>query len=120
MARTINVQFAGNWAPVVDVVIDKVGKYAYTMGLPNDPRTTPVIMDVSLDVRTKVQPLLCRGPCFGHFMHQCLETEVSAVIHSEFHCCGLLSLGCPGAYCALSIHDRKPHKLSPGVHSPCV
>ena len=51
MARTISMQFEGNWSPVSDIVVDKVGKYAYIIGSPHD---TPVIMDVTLDVRTKV------------------------------------------------------------------
>eukprot|EP00884_Botryococcus_braunii_P017936 jgi/Botrbrau1/4826/Bobra.0325s0040.1 len=53
-ARTINIQLEGNWAPLTDIVIDKVGKYAYTVGNANEGQSTPVVMDVSLDIRTKV------------------------------------------------------------------
>ena len=55
MARTICMQFEGNWTPVTDIVVDKVGKYAYVIGSPHDAAATPVVMDVVLDVRTKVQ-----------------------------------------------------------------
>ena len=54
MARTISMQFEGNWTPVTDIVVDKVGKYAYVIGSPHDAAATPVVMDVVLDVRTKV------------------------------------------------------------------
>ena len=54
-ARTICMMFEGIWTPVVDIVVDKVGKYAYVIGSPMDATgATPVIMDVTLDVRTKV------------------------------------------------------------------
>ena len=49
------MMFEGIWTPVVDIVVDKVGKYAYVIGSPMDVTgATPVIMDVTLDVRTKV------------------------------------------------------------------
>ena len=48
------MQFEGNWAAVADVIVDKVGKYAHVIGSPLDTASTPVVMDVSLDVRTKV------------------------------------------------------------------
>ena len=48
------MQFEGNWTPVTDIVVDKVGKYAYVIGSPHDAAATPVVMDVVLDVRTKV------------------------------------------------------------------
>ncbi|KAK9808775.1 hypothetical protein WJX72_003363 [[Myrmecia] bisecta] len=54
LARTICMQFEGNWTPVTDIVVDKVGKYAYIIGSPHDVAATPVVMDVTLDVRTKV------------------------------------------------------------------
>lgn len=50
------MQFEGNWTPVTDIVVDKVGKYAYVIGSPHDAAATPVVMDVVLDVRTKVPP----------------------------------------------------------------
>ena len=49
------MQFEGNWTPVTDIVVDKVGKYAYVIGSPHDAAATPVVMDVVLDVRTKVR-----------------------------------------------------------------
>ena len=55
MARTICMQFEGNWTPVTDIIVDNVGKYAYTIGSPHDTSVTPVVMDVSLDIRTKVR-----------------------------------------------------------------
>ena len=55
MARTISMQFEGNWTPVSDIVVDKVGKYAYIIGSPHDTAITPIVMDVTLDVRTKVR-----------------------------------------------------------------
>lgn len=54
--RTICMQFEGNWAPVTDIVVDKVGKYAYSIGSAHDTAITPVVMDVSLDIRTKASP----------------------------------------------------------------
>ena len=39
---------------MTDIVVDKVGKYAYTIGSPHDTTVTPVVMDVTLDIRTKV------------------------------------------------------------------
>jgi len=66
LARTICMQFEGNWTPVTDIVVDKVGKYAYVIGSPHDAAATPVVMDVVLDVRTKVQAHIRRLPCsFG-------------------------------------------------------
>jgi hypothetical protein len=54
-ARTICMQFEGNWTPLVDIVVDKVGKYAYVIGPPHDVGgRLPIVMDVTLDVRTKV------------------------------------------------------------------
>ena len=55
VARTINMQFEGNWTPVSDIIVDKVGKYAYIIGSPQDTAITPIVMDVTLDVRTKVR-----------------------------------------------------------------
>ena len=52
----ISMQFEGNWTAVTDVIVDKVGKYAHLIGSPHDSAVTPVVMDVSLDVRTKVCP----------------------------------------------------------------
>ena len=54
VARTLHMQFQGNWTPVTDIIVDKVGKYAYIIGSPHDTAITPIVMDVTLDVRTKV------------------------------------------------------------------
>lgn len=51
-ARTVNIQFDG-LAPITDVVVDKVGRYSYSVSNANAGQLT-VIMDVSLNVRTKV------------------------------------------------------------------
>ena len=48
------MQFEGNWNTIQDVIVDKVGKYAYVNGSSHDNTSTPIIMDVSLDIRTKV------------------------------------------------------------------
>jgi hypothetical protein len=54
LGRTISMQFDGNWTPVEDIVIDKLGKYAYAIpGISGGP-ATPFILDVALDVRAKV------------------------------------------------------------------
>ena len=50
------MQFEGNWNTIQDVIVDKVGKYAYVNGSSHDNTSTPIIMDVSLDIRTKVRP----------------------------------------------------------------
>ena len=62
------MQFEGNWSTIQDVIVDKVGKYAYINGSTHDNTTTPIIMDVSLDIRTKVRhsiPSRARQP--SHF-----------------------------------------------------
>ena len=56
------MHFEGNWTPVTDIVVDKVGKYAYVIGSPHDAAATPVVMDVVLDVRTKVLLPFCCMP----------------------------------------------------------
>ena len=68
-ARTICMQFEGNWSPVQDIIVDKVGKYAYTIGSHHDRSVTPVVMDVSLDIRTKV-----RFSALQELLHQKLCT----------------------------------------------
>ena len=50
------MQFEGNWKTIQDVIVDKVGKYAYVNGSSHDNLSVPIIMDVSLDIRTKVCP----------------------------------------------------------------
>lgn len=58
------MQFEGNWSTIQDVIVDKVGKYAYINGSTHDNTTTPIIMDVSLDIRTKV----CQSKPRPHFL----------------------------------------------------
>ena len=50
-ARTISMQFEGNWATVADVIVDKVSKYAHVIGSPVDTASTPVFVDVRTKVR---------------------------------------------------------------------
>lgn len=72
-ARTISMQFEGSWNPIVDIIVDKVGKYIYDLQSPSDSTCLPIIMDVSLEERTKVggnclhlQTLFCLFSS-GHF-----------------------------------------------------
>ena len=53
-ARTICMQFEGHSTAVSDIVVDAVGKYAYTISSPHTEEL-PVIMDVALEERTKVK-----------------------------------------------------------------
>lgn len=51
------MQFEGRSTTVTDIVVDTVGKFAYSAGKPAGSLigdSLPVVMDVSLDVRTKV------------------------------------------------------------------
>ena len=64
-ARTISMQFEGNWDPIMDIIVDKVGKYVYDLQSPLYSGCLPLIMDVSLQERTKV--------C--HLHHQCCTLE---------------------------------------------
>jgi hypothetical protein len=52
-ARTICMQFEGHSTAVADIVVDAVGKYAYTISSPHTEELS-VIMDVALEERTKV------------------------------------------------------------------
>jgi hypothetical protein len=47
------MQFEGHSTAVADIVVDAVGKYAYTISSPHTEEL-PVIMDVALEERTKV------------------------------------------------------------------
>lgn len=58
-ARTICMQFEGNWRPVTDIIVDKVGKYAYAIGS-KETALTQVVMDVALEIRTKVRHQVLR------------------------------------------------------------
>lgn len=51
------MQFEGHSTAVADIVVDAVGKYAYTIGSPH-AEELPVIMDVALEERTKASPAL--------------------------------------------------------------
>ena len=48
------MQFEGHSTAVSDIVVDAVGKYAYTISSPHTEEL-PVIMDVALEERTKVR-----------------------------------------------------------------
>lgn len=58
-ARTICMQFEGHSTTVADIVVDTVGKFAYTVGATSGgagaTEALPIVMDVSLDVRTKAR-----------------------------------------------------------------
>lgn len=58
-ARTICMQFEGYSSTVADIVVDTVGKFAYTVGGSaagvSTAEALPVVMDVSLEVRTKAR-----------------------------------------------------------------
>ena len=56
------MSFHGNWTAVEDIVIDKLGKYAYAIpGISGGP-PTPFILDVALDVRAKVGSNISLSP----------------------------------------------------------
>ncbi|KAL3144165.1 hypothetical protein ABBQ32_003949 [Trebouxia sp. C0010 RCD-2024] len=98
-------QFEGNWTPVADIVVDKVGKYAYVIGSPHDAAATPVVMDVVLDVRTKV--LTVHSPFrVENLTNQQLEFNVHLFR-------GPQTLGAPSkGAAAISMVPNRP--LSPG------
>ena len=54
LGRTLSLQFDNNWTAVEDVVVDKLGKYAYAIPGVGGAPATPFILDVALDVRAKV------------------------------------------------------------------
>ena len=70
VGRTISLQLEGSWAPVADVMVDRVGKFAYAMACPAaEPAAMPVILDVALDVRVKVRaplPVWASGDAWVH------------------------------------------------------
>lgn len=78
------MQFEGNWTPVTDIVVDKVGKYAYVIGSPHDAAATPVVMDVVLDVRTKVPVSLpaCQAGVEVQDMSHCPAERIEHVCGS--------------------------------------
>lgn len=60
VGRTISMQLEGSWAPVADIMVDKVGKFAYGLSAPGgssggDAQGTPIILDVALDSRVKAR-----------------------------------------------------------------
>ena len=54
LGSVINLHFEGNWMPILDVAINVVGKYKYTMLSPADNTTVPVLVDIILVGRTKI------------------------------------------------------------------
>ena len=52
--ETICMLFAGNWNALEDIVVDKVGKYAYKLKSPMEHTHAHVIIDVTVDGYTKV------------------------------------------------------------------
>ena len=61
LARTMTVQLESSSAAFSGVVVDKVGRYAYAVGGDLSAPAMPLIVDVALDMRTKVRrpALLC-------------------------------------------------------------
>lgn len=53
--------FAGNWNPVEDIVVDKVGKYVYELKSHVGNADTHVIVDVTVDGHSKVRPFRSRS-----------------------------------------------------------
>ena len=54
LARTITLQLESSSDAVSGVVVDKVGRYAYAVGGDLGAPAMPLIVDVALDMRTKV------------------------------------------------------------------
>ncbi|CAI5510040.1 unnamed protein product [Closterium sp. Naga37s-1] len=54
LARTICVKLKGDWLPMNDIVMDKVGKYVMDLRLPGSTVVLPVVFDVTLKSRTKI------------------------------------------------------------------
>ena len=50
----MSLQLESSSAVVNGVVVDKVGRYAYAAGGDSGSPATPLIVDVALEVRTKV------------------------------------------------------------------
>lgn len=55
LARTVTLQLESSSAAVSGVVVDKVGRYAYAVGGDLGTTAMPLIVDVALDMRTKVR-----------------------------------------------------------------
>lgn len=91
------MQFEGNWTPVDDIVVDKVGKYAYTI---DNSAVTPVVMDVSLDIRTKVLTVHSPFRIENHTSH-----PLSFTIHL---------LRNPGAPSSAAVRNAAAIKTVPG------
>ncbi|KAK3275586.1 hypothetical protein CYMTET_16293 [Cymbomonas tetramitiformis] len=53
-AHTISMQLEGNWTPLKDILVDKVGKYVQEMRSPFDKSTMSVVLEVTLVARTKI------------------------------------------------------------------
>ena len=56
--ETICMLFAGNWNPVEDIVVDKVGKYVYELKSHVGNADTHVIVDVTVDGHSKACPAM--------------------------------------------------------------
>jgi hypothetical protein len=50
----LNLQFEGNWSPLLEVNVSLVGKYNYMLQAPLDNIEVPVVVDIVLVGRTKV------------------------------------------------------------------
>ncbi|CAI6006663.1 unnamed protein product, partial [Closterium sp. NIES-64] len=53
LARTICVKLKGDWLPINDIVMDKVGKYVMDLRLPGSTVVLLVVFDATLKSRTK-------------------------------------------------------------------
>lgn len=52
--RAISIQFEGNWNPLANIIVDKVGKYIYELQSPLENVTLPVMVNIALHDRVKV------------------------------------------------------------------
>ena len=59
LARTVTVQLEGNMPPLEDVIVDKVGTFAYELRAPHglEDASVPVIVEVGLENRTRTVTL---------------------------------------------------------------
>lgn len=76
LASVINLHFEGNWMPILDVAINVVGKYKYTMISPADNTTVPVIIDIILVGRTKIITLHS-----GIWVENCIDRSIKLRLH---------------------------------------
>jgi len=104
LARTVSLQLEGSWAAVAGVVVDKVGRYAYSAGGDPGAPAAPLIVDVSLDVRAKARPTPTR-------IHSCL-TDVPA-------CVTALHLSTSGVHAHLRNSDLNTHHMIHRLQLKC-